>query len=51
MLCWKAGNYIEFLRNWLIIDFIISTSTATIIDAWGKEVIDALLGLNNTNHG
>lgn len=50
-LCWNAGNYVEFLRNWLIMDFIIITSFAEVIDAWGEEIIDALIGLDNTNKG
>jgi len=50
-LCWKAGNYVEFLKNWLIMDFIISITFAEIIDAWGEEIIDLLTGLENTSKG
>ena len=50
-LCWNAGNYVEFLKNWLIMDFIIATSFAEIIDAWGEEIIDSLTGLENTSKG
>ena len=50
-LCWKAGNYVEFLKNWLIMDFILASSFATIIDAWGEEIIDLLTGLENTSKG
>ena len=50
-LCWKAGNYVEFLKNWLIMDFILASSFAEIIDAWGEEIIDLLTGLENTSKG
>ena len=50
-LCWKAGNYVEFLKNWLIMDLIISVIFAEIIDAWGEEIIDLLTGLENTSKG
>ena len=50
VLCWKAGNYAEFFRNWLIIDFIIFSNAGAIIDAWGEEIIDVLFGLNNTSN-
>lgn len=50
-LCWKAGNYVEFLKNWLIMDLIISVIFAEIIDAWSEEIIDLLTGLENTSKG
>ena len=50
-LCWNAGNYVEFLKNWLIMDFVIFTLSAEIIDARGEEIIDILTGLYNTSKG
>ncbi|SDA67899.1 hypothetical protein, partial [Methanobrevibacter millerae] len=50
-MCWEAGNYVEFLKNWLIMDFIIFSLSGIIIDALGEEIVDALLNLNNTNKG
>ena len=50
-LCWKAGNYVEFLKNWLIMDFILASSFAVIIDAWGEGIIDLLTGFENTSKG
>ena len=32
-------------------DFILASSFATIIDAWGEEIIDLLTGLENTSKG
>ena len=49
--CWNTGNYVEFLKNWLIMDFVIFTLSAEIIDARGEEIIDILTGLYNTSKG